>query len=611
VSAPGTLTKLFFDAIAEHGHKSAALRYKAGGQWLDITHAELERRVRHFALALKRLGVRRGDRVAILSENRPEWAVADYACLCVGVTDVPIYPTLPPGQIRYILNDAGTVAVCVSTPQQLAKILEIRGELPALRHVIAFDAAATGQNVIALADHYAAGAAAEAAGEARTFREEALQAQPDDVATIIYTSGTTGDPKGVMLTHNNIYSNCADAMPTLDIGPKDSTVSFLPLSHIFERMAGHYATLGAGCTINYAESIDTLIVNLGEVKPTIVMSVPRVYEKVYARALENALASSLRKRIFFWAKSIGERCVELRMAGREPTGFLALRYAIAKKLVFSKLHARVGGRLQYFVSGGAPLPADIARFFYAAGLPIYEGYGLTETSPVITVNNPKRWRIGTVGPIIPNVEVKIADDGEILVRGPNIMKGYYNKPEATREAIEPDGYFHTGDIGVVEDGYLKITDRKKDLIVTAGGKKVAPQPIEGMIKKNKYVANAVMLGDQRKFPILLIVPQYEHLEPWAKRRNLAYKDHREMLGLPEVKAKMEREVMAPLAGLAKYEMPKKVLLLEHDFTIESGDLTPTLKVKRRVVEKKYQRQIDALYQEAETEGATAGASAHA
>jgi long-chain acyl-CoA synthetase len=498
----------------------------------------------------------------------------------------------------------------VSSAAQLAKILEIRAQLPALRHVIAFDDDATGPNVIALADHYAAGAAAEAAGEGKGFREQALQVQPDDLATIIYTSGTTGDPKGVMLTHNNIYSNCADAIPLLDIGPTDSTLSLLPLSHIFERMAGHYATIGAGATINYGESIDTLVVNLGEVRPTIVMLVPRFYEKIYARVLENALISPVKKRIFFWAKSVGERCADEVLADRKPSGLLALQYAIATKLVFSKLQARVGGRVRYFVSGAAPLPADVAKFFYAAGLPIYEGYGLTETSPVIAVNNPRRRRLGTVGPIIPNVEVKIAGDGEILARGPNIMKGYFNKPDATREAIEPDGFFHTGDIGEIEDGFLKITDRKKDLIVTAGGKKVAPQPIEGMIKKSKYVANAVMLGDKRKFPILLIVPQYEHLEPWAKRRNLAYKDHREMLGLPEVKAKMEREVMEPLADLAKYEMPKKILLLENDFTIESGDLTPTLKVKRRVVEKKFQREIDALYQEAEKAGAAAGAAAH-
>ena len=606
MSQPGTLTQLFFDSVEKFGHTPAAMRFKSGGQWHDITHAELLKRVRHFALALRRLGIRRGDRVAILSENRPEWAVTDYASLCIGVTDVPVYPTLPAGQIKYILNDSGAVAICVSSAGQLAKILEIRGDVPSLKHVIVFDPAATGPGVIALADHYASGAAGDAAGEGADFKAEALQTKPDELATIIYTSGTTGDPKGVMLTHNNIYSNCMDAIPALEIGPDDSTLSFLPLSHIFERMGGHYAVFGTGATINYAESIDTLVVNLGEVKPTIVMSVPRVYEKIYARALENALASPIRKRIFFWAKQVGERCVDETMAGRVPSSALAFQYRIARKLVFSKLHARVGGRLKYFVSGGAPLPADIARFFFAAGLPIYEGYGLTETSPVICLNNPHKWRIGTVGPVIPGVELKFADDGEILARGPNIMKGYYNKPEATREAIEPDGFFHTGDIGELVDGFLKITDRKKDLIVTAGGKKIAPQPIEGRLKSNKYVANAVMLGDQRKFPMLLIVPQYEHLEPWAKRRNLAYKDHREMLKLPEVKAKIEREVTEQLSDLAKYEMPKKILLLENDFTIESGDLTPTLKVKRRVVEKKYQREIDALYEEP----LTAGASEH-
>ncbi|HWO87595.1 MAG TPA: long-chain fatty acid--CoA ligase [Gemmatimonadales bacterium] len=603
VPAPGTLTKLFFDAIEKYGHKPAALRYKAGGTWHDISHQELLARVRRFALALRRMGVQRGDRVAILAENRPEWAIADYACLCIGVTDVPIYPTLPPNQIRYILNDSGAVAVCVSTAPQLAKILEIRDSLPGLRHVIAFDADATGPRVTALAEVYRMGEEAEAAGEGARFKEEALTVRPDDLATIIYTSGTTGDPKGVMLTHNNIYANCVNAMPQLPVGEEDSTLSFLPLSHIFERMAGHYAIFSFGATINYAESIDTLVVNLGEVKPTIVMAVPRVYEKVYARALENALASPIRKRIFFWAKHTGERWADYMLAGRQPPRGLAIKYGIAKKLVFSKLAARVGGRLRFFISGGAPLPADIAKFFYAAGLPIYEGYGLTETSPVIAVNTPDRYRLGTVGQVIPNLEVKIAPDGEILVRGPSVMKGYYNKPEATAEAIDAEGWFHTGDIGVFEDGFLKITDRKKDIIVTAAGKNIAPQPIEAMAKKSKYVANAVMLGDRRKFPVMLIVPQYEHLEPWAKRKNLAFKDRRELIGLPEVKAKMEREVMRALEGLAKFEVPKKIMLLEQDFTIESGDLTPTLKVKRRVVEKKFQREIDAMYEAAEKETA--------
>jgi long-chain acyl-CoA synthetase len=607
VSTPGTLTKLFFDAIDQHGSKPAALRYKADGAWHDITHAELQKRVMRYALALRRLGVTRGDRVAILSENRPEWAITDYACLAIGVTDVPVYPTLPANQVKYILGDSGAVAIAVSSAAQLAKVLEVRDQLPALKHVIAFDKDATGPGVTPIADIFALGEQADAAGEGRTFKEEALRAQPDDLATIIYTSGTTGDPKGVMLTHNNIYSNCADAMPPFGLSDDDSTLSFLPLSHIFERMAGHYAVFAAGCTINYAESIDTLVVNLGEVHPTIVMSVPRVYEKIYARALENALASPVRKRIFFWAKGVGERCADMILEGRQPSGGLAFQYAIAKKLVFSKMHARVGGRLKFFISGGAPLPADIARFFYAAGLPIYEGYGLTETSPVIAVNNPTRRTLGTVGQVIPNVQVEFAPDGEIIVKGPNVMKGYYNKPDATREAIDEHGWFHTGDIGELDRGMLKITDRKKDLIVTAGGKKIAPQPIEGLLKKNKFVSNAVMLGDKRKFAVMLVVPQYEHLEPWAKQKNLIWKDHRELIRLPQVNQKMEEEVLGELGSLAKYERPKKVILLERDFTIESGDLTPTLKVKRKVVEKKYQQQIDAAYEEAEREPAAAGA----
>ena len=611
MSAPGTLTKLFFDTVDTFGPKKpVAMRFKKDGTWRDISYQELEQRVRRFALALRKLGVQRGDRVAILSENRPEWAITDYACLGLGVTDVPIYPTLPANQIRYILNDSGAVAIAVSSQAQLAKILEIKAECPKLQHIIAFDADATGPGVTPLAEHDQSGAAADAAGEGKNFRSEALQAKPDDLVTIIYTSGTTGDPKGVMLTHNNIYSNCADAMPEFQIGPDDSTLSFLPLSHIFERMAGHYAVFASGATISYAESIDTLVVNLGEIKPTIVMSVPRVYEKIYARVLENALVSPVKKRIFFWAKRVGEEWAERTLNGQPISGGLAFKYKIAKKLVFRKLEARVGGRLKFFVSGGAPLPADIAKFFFAAGLPIYEGYGLTETSPVISVNNPKKVRLGAVGPVIPNVTVKIAPDGEIIVKGPNVMKGYYNKPEATSEAIDQDGWFHTGDIGEIQDGFLKITDRKKDLIVTAAGKNIAPQPIEGMVKKSKFVSNAVMLGDKRKFAIMLVVPQYEHLEPWAKKLNLGYKDHRELIRRPEVQKKMEEEVMAQLTGLAKYEQPKKFLLIERDFTIESGDLTPTLKVKRRVVEKKYQKEIDDIYTQAEKEPATAGAGAH-
>jgi len=604
VDAPasqGTLTRLFYDAVERHGHKPKAVACKpSGGAWRSLTHRELEERVRRAGLALQRLGVRRGERVAILSENRPGWLVADFACLGAGACDVPLYPTLPARQIAYILKDSAAVAIFVSSAPQLAKIQEIRPELPALKTIVAMDPDAKGPGVVGLADLYAMGAEAEAAGGAERFKAEALTARPDDVATIIYTSGTTGDPKGVMLTHDNIWSNVMSALESFSVGPTDSTLSFLPLSHIFERMAGHYLMLHAGAAIHYAESIDTVPANLVEVGPTIVTSVPRLYEKMYARVLENALGGGpIKKRIFFWAKDVGERWADHRLAGEQPPTLLNQQYALAQRLVFSKLKARTGGHLRFFVSGGAPLPADIAKFFYAAGLPILEGYGLTETSPVICVNLLERVRIGTVGPPIHGVEVRIAEDGEILTRGRHVMKGYLNKPEATREALDADGWFHTGDIGELDaEGCLRITDRKKDLIVTAGGKKVAPQPIEQLVKHNKYVANAVMLGDRRKFCILLVVPNFDQLERWAAYKQLAFANHRGLIRLPDVQAKMEREAYKMLGGLAKYEMPKKVLLLEHDFSIENGDLTPTLKVRRRIVEQRYQRQIDALYAEA-------------
>jgi long-chain acyl-CoA synthetase len=364
-------------------------------------------------------------------------------------------------------------------------------------------------------------------------------------------------------------------------------------------MAGHYVMFHCGTTINYAESVEQVPVNLQEVKPTVVLSVPRLFEKIYARVLENAMAGgAVKRRIFFWARRNAEQWADLRLADKPIPRTLELKKKLADKLVFSKLRARTGGRVRFFVSGGAPLNPEIAKFFYAAGLTIVEGYGLTETSPVIAVNPLDRLRIGAVGVVVPGVEAKIAPDGEILARGPNIMRGYYNKPEATREAIDEDGWFHTGDIGELDsDGYLKITDRKKDLIVTAGGKKVAPQPIENMIKTNQFVLNAVMVGDKRKYPSLLVVPDIDALRKWAEERNLATEDAASFLRAPDVVAKVEREVMGSLRDLASFEMPKKIALIEEDFTIERGELTPTLKVKRRVVEEKYQDKIEALYAE--------------
>jgi long-chain acyl-CoA synthetase len=601
--APGTLNKLFFDAVSKF-NRPDALQVKVAGSYKPISHAQVAERVRHAARGLSSLGVRRGDRVAILSENRPEWAIADFACLTVGLTDVPIYPTLPADQIAYILKDSGAVAIFVSDKTQAEKIRQIRSQVPALKTVVGFDEVA-GITDISLAQLEKRGSQGETSQSIAAYKQDALTVKPDDLATIIYTSGTTGEPKGVMLTHDNIYSNVAASMKAIPFEGRDIGLSFLPLSHIFERMAGHYLMFATGTSIAYAESIDTVPVNLQEVRPTLVLSVPRLYEKMYARVLEAALTGGfLKKKIFFWARGVAERWANEKLAGKEPGGLLAKQYAIAQKLVFSKLKARTGGRLRYFVSGGAPLSPEINKFFYAAGLEILEGYGLTETSPVIAVNTPENFRIGTVGKPIEGVEVKIAADGEIMTRGPHVMKGYYNKPDATREAIEPDGWFHTGDIGELRDGFLAITDRKKDIIVTAGGKNIAPQPLENKVKTNKYVAQAVMLGDKRKFPSMLIVPNFDQLEKWAMKRNIIWTDRAQLLRMPTIQAKMEQEVNKELAGAAHFELPKKIGLLEHDFSIEKGELTPTQKVKRRAIDKQYKSLIDSLYDEAERSGVT-------
>ncbi|MFL5595670.1 MAG: AMP-dependent synthetase/ligase [Gemmatimonadaceae bacterium] len=601
--APGTLNQLFFDAVSKH-NRPDALQVKRAGSYAGISHADVAERVRHAARGLSSLGVRRGDRVAILAENRPEWAIADFACLTAGLTDVPIYPTLPADQIAYILKDSGAVAIFVSNKVQAEKIREIRAQLPTLKTVIGFDDL-PGLTNMSIADVEKRGAQGETKETMTTYREDALMVKPDDLATIIYTSGTTGEPKGVMLTHDNIFSNVAAARKAIPFEGRDVALSFLPLSHIFERMGGHYLMFATGTSIAYAESIDTVPVNLQEVRPTIVLSVPRLYEKMYARILETALTGGfLKKKIFFWARAVAERWANEKLEGRKPAGLLGTQYAIAQKLVFSKLKARTGGRLRYFVSGGAPLSPDINKFFYAAGLEILEGYGLTETSPVIAVNTPEDFQIGTVGKPIEGVEVKIAADGEILTRGPHVMKGYYNKPDATREAIDPDGWFHTGDIGELRDGFLAITDRKKDIIVTAGGKNIAPQPLENKVKTNKYVAQAVMLGDKRKFPSMLIVPNFDQLEKWAMKRNIIWTDRAQLLRMPTIHAKIEKEVNKELAGAAHFEIPKKIGLLEHDFSIERGELTPTQKVKRRAIDKHYKTLIDSLYEDAERTGIT-------
>ena len=592
----GTLTQLFFTTVDRHAGLPAAFRSKVGGAWVSIPHREALERVQAISLGLRELGIKPGDKVAIVSENRPEWALTDYACLCARAADVPIYPTLTAKQTEYILRDSESVAVFCSTAAQVAKVLEVKGALPGLQQIIVFDGdvAAGRPGVISLAALEGKGRAV--VSKHPNWKAEALSAGPEDLATLIYTSGTTGDPKGVMLSHYNIWSNVQAVLQMIPIGSGDECLSMLPLSHSYERMVD-YTLFQAGVIINYAESFDTVATNLQEVKPTVVLSVPRLYEKVYARVLENALSGSIIKRnIFFWAKRAGEQWATLSLAGLPIPGGLALKKKLADRLVFAKLRARTGGRIRFFVSGAAPLSADIAKFFYSGGLPVIEGYGLTESSPVLTLNPLDRIKLGTVGRAIPGVELKIAQDGEILARGPNIMQGYYKLPDATKETLDVGGWLHTGDIGEIDsDGYLKITDRKKELLKTAGGKYIAPQPIEMAVKRNKFVANAMLYGDRRKFPIILIVPNFDNLERWAQERSLTYGSRGQLIELADVQAKVEREVMSMLSHLARFETPKKVVLLEKDFTIESGELTPTLKVKRRVVEKNYKDKIDAAY----------------
>ncbi len=572
-----------------------ALRAKRRGRWVDIGYRDLAEQVQDLSIGLQELGVRPGDRVAILSENRPEWAIADYACLAARCTDVPIYPTLPPRQAQYILRDSGAVAILVSSAAQLDKVMAIRGQLPALAHVIVLDEDATGSGVLPFGEVLRRGRA----GRARypDWRRTALEAKPDDLATLIYTSGTTGDPKGVMLSHGNIASNVTTSVDLFSFTAEDECLSFLPLSHIFERMFGHYCMFHAGVIINYAESVDTVPADMLEIRPHLMASVPRLYEKIYGRVLDNVRsASSFRKRLFAWSRDVGERWAEATIERRPVPPLLQLQRAVADRLVFAKLRARTGGRIRFFISGGAPLSAEIARFFYAAGLPILEGYGLTETSPVMAVNTFQHHRLGTVGRAIPGVEIRIAPDGEIVTRGPNVMCGYFNKPEATAEAIDADGWFHTGDIGMIDaDGFLSITDRKKDLIVTAGGKNIAPQPIEILAKSSKFVASAVMVGDRRPFPIMLVVPNPAQVKGWAEYKGLPDGNLEQLLGHPDVRQKIEREVRMTLRDLAQYEMPKKLLILAEDFTVEAGELTPTLKVRRRVVEQRHRLAIEALY----------------
>lgn len=592
----GTLSQLFLTAVEDRREKPAFRYFPDDGDHLeDLSYSAVYDLVRIVSGGLQALGMQRGDRAAILSETRMEWSVCDYACICSGVLAVPIYSTLTAPQVAYILENSYASLAFASTPAQAEKVGAASREMGRDIQIVVFDASdSLPEGALAWEDFLEMGRKVDAEMDDESFRAMALRAEPDGLATLLYTSGTTGNPKGVMLTHNNLWSNVTAAGRVLPGKEGDTALVFLPLSHVLQRMVS-YLYFSRGDTAAYAHSVHTVADDIKVVRPNIVVSVPRLYEKVYNAVME---AEGLKKKLVQWAKDVGDAWAIEKLAGREPGAVLKLVYRLADALVFKKIRAAMGGRIRYFISGGAPLAPDINRFFFSAGILILEGYGLTETSPVTNVNSLEGFRIGTVGKPIPGTEIRIGEEGEILIRGPQVMKGYYNQPEATTEAIDPEGWFHSGDVGEIdEDGFLRITDRIKDIIVTAGGKNVAPQPIENRLKTNEFVEQAVMIGDRRSFCVILVVPSFPNLEAWARKTGIQASDAKELLARVEVQELMQEQVFGEMKGLARFETPKKIGLIESQFTIENGTLTPTQKVKRRAVEARYRELIEAFYLE--------------
>ncbi|MFN0159049.1 MAG: AMP-dependent synthetase/ligase [Bacteroidota bacterium] len=593
-----TIPELYVNIATKFGGQDRPIMmHKVNGKYVGIGYSELMSNVFQFAFGLASLGVQKGDRVAIISENRPEWGVSDLAIVSLGAIDVPVYPTMTAKQTEFIFNDAKVSVAIVSNSSQLNKVIKILPDVPSLKHVIVMNDRGLTSEVGAIGFNKVMEMGTEFKQKHPEHLSEAMKmVRPDNLLTFIYTSGTTGNPKGVMLTHANLVSNIIDAARVIEIQVGDRLLSFLPLCHSFERMAGYYTAMACGATIAYAESVETVRDNMLEVQPHIITTVPRLFERIHSRIIKQVdTLPSFRKKIFYWGMETGR---EYQMAHRRKEVSLALKLknALADKLVFSKLRARTGGKMKFFISGGAALPREFGEFFEAAGLKIIEGYGLTETSPVLTVNRLDNYKFGSVGHPIPNVEIKIAEDGEILARGPNIMQGYWNNTEATEEVIK-NGWFHTGDIGVIDaDGFVHITDRKKHLFVSSGGKNIAPQPIENRFLSNKYIEQFVLIGDRRMFLTALIVPDFDVLKEHAQAHRLSFTSNSDLIRLPEINALFDKDIQLLQKDLATFERVRKFVLLDKPFTIEDGELTPTQKVKRKVVEGKYANLIDGMYE---------------
>ncbi len=602
-SAPAriaTLAELPRHVAQVHDRPAFLVRCTAGGLEPLSTRAFAER-VQAVGLALRDMGIVAGDRVAIMSETRQEWLLADFGIITARAVTVPIYPTLSAQQARYILQDAEVRGVLVADAQQAAKILEVRHLLPTLEFIVVFSGeppAVSSPSVLSFTALLERGTRLAQDPAARAAYDAGIAAvRPSDLLTIIYTSGTTGEPKGVMLSHANLLSNILAVCPVLALDRQDVALSFLPLSHVFERMVT-CVYLYEGVTVAHAESMETIARDLQQVRPTVMTGVPRVYEKLHAR-IHEAVGSgpAVRQRLFHWAVRIGQQVSALRITGQQVPASLKVQWSLADRLVASKIRARVGGRLRLAVSGSAPLPSYIAAFFNGIGLRLIEGYGLTETSPVISVNPLDRPRFGTVGCAVDKVEVAIADDGEIVTRGPHVMQGYWKRPDDTA-AVIVDGWFHTGDVGSLSaDGYLSITDRKKELLVTSGGKKIAPAPIESVLKRDPLVAEAVVVGEGRNFPSVLIVPDFAVLEQRLRTLNLPLDAREALIEREDVRALYQEVVDGLNSELAQYERLKKLALLPTEFSIAGGELTPTLKLRRKRILERWQSVVDRLYED--------------
>jgi long-chain acyl-CoA synthetase len=590
------LTRFFLDAIDRFANPRSQMHRTSAG-WQSISAQEMLRRVAGLSKALAELGIVSGDRVGLFAPNCPEWHTADFAIQGLGAVNVPIYFNESHDRLVYILNDSGARVVFTAGATQAKKISECRSRIPALEHVIS---AAPDSELNADILRYETLIAATTDADVAEYRRRAAEITGNNLATIIYTSGTTGEPKGVMLSHSNLSSNSIDSAANHQLLPSDVALEFLPLAHVYERTAA-YSYICNGVAIAYLERIEDVPQALLDVRPSLACAVPRFFEKIYANILEKGgRESGIKRNIFDWALRVAEESVPWRAYGKSASPGLKLRWRVADALVYSKIREGLGGGTQRFSAGGAPLAPELAEFFWSVGVTIHQGYGLTETSPVVTANTPAANKIGTVGRPIPNVQVKIAEDGEILVKGPNVMQGYYHKPEATREVFTSDGWFRTGDIGRLdEDGYLIITDRKKELLKTAAGKFVAPAPIENTLKTSPYITNAIVVGDTRKFVSVLIVPNFANIETTAQKAGRDFATPTQMTGDPWVRDLLSSEIERLTAPLAQYEKPKRFALLEQDFTYAGGELTYTMKMKRRVIEQRYQDVIARLYADVE------------